>query len=121
RGGGRGGGGRGGGGRGGDGRGGDRDERPAPPPTFGVILLSEGRGITAEGSSPSFSGDGRTLAYVARSDDVSRILAGHARDPRAAAEVRRGPERVDAPALSHDGSQLAFQMMAREDWEIYIV
>jgi hypothetical protein len=28
---------------------------------------------------------------------------------------------VDAPALSADGAQLAFQMMPREDWEIFVI
>jgi hypothetical protein len=35
--------------------------------------------------------------------------------------VRRGPERVDAPAASSDGTRLAFQMMPREDWEIFSI
>ncbi len=35
--------------------------------------------------------------------------------------VRKGTERLDAPAISPDGARIAFQMMSREDWEIYVV
>jgi hypothetical protein len=46
-------------------------------------------------------------------------MVANTADPASATIVRRGPERVDAPALSPDGSRVAFQMMTKEDWEIY--
>ena len=43
-------------------------------------------------------------------------------DPAAAPTVvRKGPERLDFPALSPGGTRVAFQMMSREDWEIVVV
>jgi len=106
------------GGRGGGGRGGPGGGLPA---TFGVIVMPGGGTVTAEGTAPSFSGDGASLAFLSREGEDTRLMAGPAADPRAATEVRRGSERVDAPALSHDGTELAFQMMPREDWEIFVV
>jgi hypothetical protein len=35
--------------------------------------------------------------------------------------VKRTTDRLDAPALSPDGKAVTFQMMAREDWELYTV
>ena len=32
--------------------------------------------------------------------------------------MRSGTEPIDAPALTRDGSRLAFQMMSKDDWEI---
>ena len=48
-------------------------------------------------------------------------MAGAVADPARAAIVRKGPERLEAPALSRDGNRIAFQIMPREDWEIYVV
>jgi hypothetical protein len=42
-------------------------------------------------------------------------------DPTKATVVRAGAERIDAPAFSPDGTRLAFQMMAKEDWEIHTI
>ena len=85
-------------------------------------LARDGRITTINGSAPAFSGDGASLAYVAPR------RRGDARDGRAvgrsgcrAAVVRKGAERIDAPALSPDGSRVAFQMMPNDDWEIYVV
>ncbi len=102
----------------GGGRGADAPTRPGG---FGVIALADGSVKTSSGSAPAFSGDGQTLAFIARDGDDYRLMAGGAFDPAAAAVVRRGGDRLDAPAPSHNGSQLAFQLMAREDWEIYVV
>jgi hypothetical protein len=74
-----------------------------------------------DGSAPTFSGDGLALAYVTRAQDVSRLMVATTAAPANAAAVRSGAERVDEPALSQDGSQVAFQLMPREDWELYLV
>jgi hypothetical protein len=104
--------GRGAGGRGGGAQGG-------APATFGLLSVADGRITTITGSAPSFSGDGASLTYVTREGPESRVMIAPAGEPSAAAVVRKGVERVDAPALSRDGSRVAFQMMAKDDWEIY--
>jgi peptidase M28-like protein/WD40 repeat protein len=42
-------------------------------------------------------------------------------DPAHALAIRTGAERIDAPAWSPDGSKIAFQMMPKEDWEIFVI
>ena len=35
-------------------------------------------------------------------------------------QVKRTTQRLDAPAVSADGSRIAYQMMPRDDWEIFV-
>ncbi|HET7216532.1 MAG TPA: M28 family peptidase [Vicinamibacterales bacterium] len=89
------------------------------PTEFGVMALPDGKLTMVAGSAPSFSRDGRTLVFVRRTAEENAIMAAPTEDPAAATVVRKGPERVEAPAASPDGSRVAFQMMLREDWEIF--
>jgi hypothetical protein len=93
----------------------------AAPPTFGVLSLPDGKWTAIQGSAPSFSADGRSFAYVTRSGNESQLMVAATADPAAASIVRKGAERIDAPALSRDGSRVAFQLMPREDWELYVI
>jgi hypothetical protein len=108
----------GGGRRGGGGRAGGPGAASA---TFGVLSLADGRTTMITGSAPAFSRDGASFAYVAREGAETRLMIARTSDPANAAVVRKGPERIDAPALSPDGSCVAFQMMPKEDWEIFIM
>jgi peptidase M28-like protein/WD40 repeat protein len=92
---------------------------PAAPATFGVMSLPDGNIRMVNGTSPSFSGDGRSIVFVTRSAAEYSVMAAPTTDPGSATVVRRGPERVEAPAASPDGSRIAYQLMARDDWEIY--
>ena len=107
----------GGAGRGGGGRGGPG----GAPATFGLLSVADGTSITITGGAPAFSGDGRSFVYTARDGNENRLMAGAVADPAKAAIVRKGPERLEAPALSRDGNRIAFQIMPKEDWEIYVV
>lgn len=103
----------GGGGRGGPGGG--------APTTFGLLTIADARSVTITGSAPSFSGDGRSFTYIAREGDENRVMVGSVSEPEKAAAARKGSERVDAPALSRDGSRVAFQLMTpATDWEVYV-
>ncbi len=93
--------------------------RPLEPATLGVVLVAEGRTVTAPGSSPAFSSDGGTVAYVRREGHDYQIVVAPSRDPGRAVVVRSGPEPADAPALSPDGRRVAYQLLPRADWEIY--
>jgi Tol biopolymer transport system component len=104
----------------GSGAGTGRGGSPAAAASFGLLSIADGRSTTIAGSAPSFSGDGRTFAYVAREGDENRIVTAPSNDPARSTIVRKGPERIDAPVLSRDGSRVAFQMMSKEDWEIYV-
>ncbi len=95
---------------------------PAPAPSFSVLSIPDGTIVTIAGSSPSFSPDGSTIAYVHRTAEGTSLLtlpASHA--SAAPTVVRTGTERLDFPAISPDGSRLAFQMMSREDWDLFII
>ena len=89
--------------------------------TFGVVLLSDRSSRVITGSAPSFSGDGHSLAYIAREGNDYRLVVEDVNDPSKTLVARQGPERIDAPALSPDGSRVVFQMMPKEDWELYVV
>ncbi|MEN3337276.1 MAG: hypothetical protein V7647_952 [Acidobacteriota bacterium] len=91
------------------------------PRTFGIIATSTGRLTTLPGFAPSFSGDGATLTYVSRIDDGYQLVAARTTDPLNGSVVRSGPEPIDAPSLTADGTRIAFQMMNKDDWDIYIV
>ena len=88
---------------------------------FGILTLPDGVWTPIEGSSPSFSGDGRSFVYVTRTPAEARILVAPTATPASPVVVRKGAERVDAPTLSRDGTRVAFQMMPREDWELFVV
>jgi hypothetical protein len=91
---------------------------PPPPPTFGVVDLATRSVRTVTGRAPTLSDDGTVLAYVTSSDDESTLMAGPVLGTAAAVKKING--RLDAPALSPDGSRVAYQRMDRHDWEIFV-
>jgi hypothetical protein len=105
----------------GAGRGGGRAGGAGPPATFGVLSLPDGAATMVTGSAPSFSADGRSLTYVTRDGITNHVVAAAVSAPRAGTPLWSGTDRVDAPALSPDGSRVVFQRMLREDWEFFIV
>jgi hypothetical protein len=95
---------------------------PATPATFHVLSIPDGKIATITGSSPAFSPDGRTIVFINRAPDETRLVTVPTADPVATPTViRRGPERLDFPAVSPGGTRIAFQMMSRDDWEIVVV
>jgi hypothetical protein len=91
---------------------------PRPPSTFGVADLRSGRVSLVTGTAPTLAPDGRTLAYVAHDGNDFALMAGPTIGLQVA--VLRTSMRLDAPALSRDGTRIAWQMMPRDDWEIYV-
>ncbi|MEO5896817.1 MAG: M20/M25/M40 family metallo-hydrolase [Vicinamibacterales bacterium] len=89
--------------------------------TFGLLTQPFKTPVMISGSAAAFSPDGSTLLYVGREGDEYRINAADVMDPAKVTVLRKGTERVDAPAASPDGKKIAFQMMAKEDWEIFTV
>ena len=86
---------------------------------FAIVDLKTGLTTTVSGTSPAFSADGSTLAYLSRSADETSVMAGPPGDPAAA--VKKTRERVGAIAVSPDGSRIAFQAMPKDDWEIFVI
>ena len=93
---------------------------PAAPQTHGYLDLRSGEVGAIDGAAtpPVFSADGGTLAYIARDGMTARLMIRSGRAPATA--VLTTTDRIDAPALSPDGSRIAFQRMLRDDWEIFV-
>lgn len=103
--------------------GGGRGDGPggqAAAPTFGVLSLADGATAMITGTSPSFSADGHSLTYVARDGVENRVMVGSLDAVARATVAHGGTQRIDAPSLSPDGSRVVFQMMPREDWELFV-
>lgn len=128
------GGGRGGRGAGGGGGGGAGGTPPAPnpcgsggggrgggggTPTFGVVDLKSKTTRLVTGSAVAMSGDGGTIAWLSRNSDTCALDVSPTLTDNVTV-VRSGRDRLDAPALSLDGKRLAYQLMTRTDWEIYV-
>jgi Tol biopolymer transport system component len=105
--------------QGGGGRGGAA--AGAQPPTFGVLSLADSKLTTLTGTAPSFSGDGRSLVYIARDAANHQLIVADVAAPDAGKAVRESVDRLDAPALSRDGSRVVFQMMPKDDWELFVL
>jgi len=104
----------------GGGRGG-RAGGPGAPATFGLLSLPDGRTTMVSGSAPAFSRDGASFAYVAREGANTRLMTARLNDPSHPMAIRSGTERIDAPAWSPDGSKIGFQLMLKDDWEIFVI
>jgi hypothetical protein len=102
------------------GRGGRRG-RGDGAPGFRLLTLADGKVTAINGSAPAFSADGASLTFIARTGAETHLMVAPVADPASAAVVRRGLERLDAPAFSPDGQRIAFQVMPKEDWEIHVV
>ena len=98
----------------GDGRGG-----PPQPRSFGIVDLAARRVTIVDGVAPALSSDGKTLAYIKRSQAESALMVGA--PAGAAAAIKKTNERLDAPALSPDGRRVAVQIMPKDDWEIVVL
>ena len=81
------------------------------PAQFGVLALPAGTPTLVTGTAPAFSPDGRSLAFVTRTEPNSQLLIAPVATPDRGTAVRTGTERLDAPALSPDAGRVAFQMM----------
>ncbi len=90
---------------------------PPRPPSFGVITLASGKTTVIEGTAPHLSVDGKALAFIARAGAEYQLMLGAPAGPHTA--VKRTLDRLDSPALSSDGQRIAYQMMTRDDWELY--
>jgi Peptidase family M28 len=96
------------------------------PTSFGVVTLA-GASTIVNGVSPALSRDGRYVAWISRTGTGAaapgeqKLLLAPSATLASPVEIHKGTNRLDAPALSADGSRVAFQMMTNDDWEIYVV
>jgi len=89
--------------------------------TFVLHDLRSDESATFAGTSLNISSDGSTIVFLAR-DGVDHVLQTlHLSKPLSPQTLQRTSNRLANPVLSADGSNIAYQMMLREDWEIFIV
>jgi len=107
------------GGRGAAGGGGRAGGGGGTTATFSVLNLSTGATRTIPGTGATMSANGLTIAWVTRSPDAYTLHTSPTLTDDVTV-VRIGRERLEAPALSPDGTAVAYQWMQFSDWEIYI-
>lgn len=84
-----------------------------------TVRAHDGTTRVYQGTSPAVSADGGSLAFVGREgSDWAVMYARIGTEPRA---LVRSARPVAAPAISFDGTLVAYQTMPREDWEVYAV
>jgi Tol biopolymer transport system component len=102
--------------------------------SLALVDLASGGRRALEGLSPAVSADGGTLAYLGRDAEgatVNVLSPALGEEPVVAARsmhpvaVQSSSACAACPtlsslAISPDGSQVAFQVMPREDWEIIV-
>ena len=92
--------------------------------TFGILTLA-GKSATVNGAAPALSRDGRAVTWIVRAAAAGggeqRLLLAPSDNLTSPIELHKGIERLDAPAIADDGARVAFQIMPKEDWEIYLV
>ena len=107
----------------GEGRGGGAGGGLNAPTAFGIVTLA-GVSTTIDGVMPAISRDGRYAAWIVRGGTPAlgeqRLLVAATDALASPVEIRKGHERLDAPALSPDGSRVVFQAMAKDDWELFV-
>jgi Tol biopolymer transport system component len=86
---------------------------------FSVVDVATGATRTINGLTPTMSANGATIAWISRTADAYTLTTSPtlADTPTI---VRTGRERLDAPALSPDGTAVAYQLMQFTDWEIFV-
>jgi aminopeptidase YwaD len=88
---------------------------------FALLDAATGSERRFEGLAPSLAPDGSAVVYLQRLSGENAIYWLSTSGDASPVLVRRGPDNVDAPVLSPGGGTIAFQLMPREDWEIYLV
>jgi hypothetical protein len=90
----------------------------AAPYSVGSIGGGAPRSLT--GSALTLSADGSTAAWLERSADGACAIQLARTDNTPVTTVRVTRDAIDAPALSPDGTLVAYQDMSNTDWDIYV-
>lgn len=88
----------------------------APSDAFAELSGST-LGERIDGTSPVYSADGSTLAWIRTEGDTRRVMVRRGMNAPTMAFSADGA--VPGLALSPDGATVSFQQMLREDWEIF--
>jgi Tol biopolymer transport system component len=82
--------------------------------------IAGGTTRTFAGTSPAVSADGATLAFLSRAggEFIINVVSMTGGEPSV---VRRSTRPLATPVPSPDGRRVAYVMMPRDDWDLYIV
>lgn len=92
---------------------------PGGTASFAVLNLATKSTRLISGTGATMSADGGTIAWINRTADAYTLNVSPTLGDTVTV-VRTGRERLDAPALSPDGTRAAYQLMQFTDWELYI-
>lgn len=87
---------------------------------FGIVDLATHKVRAVDGTAFTLANDGSAVTYLTRNGPEYGInfIPTNGGEP---VTVLKTTDRLDAPAFSPDGQRLAYQRMARDDWELYLI
>ncbi len=87
---------------------------------FGIVAA--GMNLRAfEGTSYAVSADGRWIVYLSRADNQNAVMLVGVEGDSPPVQVKRTTLQVANQLVSPNGGKVGFQMMPREDWELYVI
>ena len=89
-------------------------------PNIHLRNLGSGATQTFPGQQPAMAAGGTLLTWVQRSPMETVVMAIRPGEPEPRV-LKRSPRPMATPVPSPDGSRVAFALMPREDWEVYVV
>jgi hypothetical protein len=87
---------------------------------FGILEPGSGQLRAYGGTSLSLSANGEAVAYIGRDEQQNVIYVLPVGDARPII-VKRTPAQIANPVVSPNGQKVVFQMMPRDDWELYSI
>jgi len=93
----------------------------AGPGRFAVQNLSTGDVKTFEGSSYALAADGSALTFTSSTQEGAVINTVSLSGGMNPVEVYETTERIGTPQISPDGAHVTFQMMTKDDYEVYVI
>jgi hypothetical protein len=100
--------------------------REANPPMGGqagpalVLLHDDGRRSVRPARAFALSADGSRVVWLTQERGANELRVAGLGSDTASMTVLRTTLPVVNPAISHDGSWVAYQTMLREDWEVFV-
>lgn len=88
---------------------------------FGILDPANGSTRTFPTTGYAASASGESIVFLARSDAQTAIHVVAVAGTAAPSELQSYARPLANPVLSPDGRRVAFQMMPREDWELFVI
>jgi len=88
---------------------------------FALLDMTNGTERTVDGESPVVSANGETAAFFTRQNGRHTMFMMGLKPITAPQAVYSTTDSLAAPAISPDGSRVAFQLQPDHDWDVYTV